>query len=104
MTRKRFIKLLMARGYERNEANERAWKVVADGGSYERAYAEIVVAHSLLDAIPNFVANVSSAIESFAAALPKLVQSISSFVNACIKATAASNRALLAEALQDRQT
>ena len=104
MTRKRFVKLLMARGYSRNEANKRAWDVVYDGGSYDRAYAEIVVACSLLDAIPDFVANVSSAIESFAAVLPKFVQSISRFVDACIKATATSNRALLEETLQDRQT
>ena len=39
MTRKRFVKLLMAQGYDRNEANEKALCVQREGGSYKEAYA-----------------------------------------------------------------
>lgn len=56
MTRKRFIKLLMARGYERNEANDIAWEVVADGDRYARKYAEITMAVYMLNELPDFVA------------------------------------------------
>lgn len=39
MTRKRFIKLLMAQGYSRNEADCLAWQAMANAYSYEEAYA-----------------------------------------------------------------
>lgn len=38
MTRKRFIKLLMAKGYSRNAANELADEVLERGMGYESAY------------------------------------------------------------------
>lgn len=38
MTRKRYIKLLMAQGYSRNEANARARRVVESDGVYAEAY------------------------------------------------------------------
>lgn len=34
MTRKRFVKLLMSQGIQRNEANKIAWKVHAEKGKY----------------------------------------------------------------------
>ena len=34
MTRKRFVKLLMADGYSRNKANAIARKTIADGNTY----------------------------------------------------------------------
>lgn len=41
MTRKRFVKLLMAKGYDRNEANGRADVCRECGFSYEAAYQAI---------------------------------------------------------------
>ena len=38
MTRKRYIKLLMAQGYSRNEAHEFAREVAKRGGSYHDDY------------------------------------------------------------------
>ena len=38
MTRKKFVKLLMAEGYSRNCANLMARKVAAQGVSYQKAY------------------------------------------------------------------
>ena len=34
MTRKRFVKLLMSQGIQRNEANKIAWKIHAEKGKY----------------------------------------------------------------------
>ena len=44
MTRKRFVKLLMAEGYSRNDANEHIELVLARKGSYKRAYNAILFA------------------------------------------------------------
>lgn len=38
MTRKRFVKLLMSRGYSRNEANSKAQAAVSAGVTYDAAY------------------------------------------------------------------
>lgn len=40
MTRKRFVKLLMSRGYERNTAHYYAHKTMKSGYSYQRVYNE----------------------------------------------------------------
>lgn len=40
MTRKRFMKLLMSRGYERNTAHYYAHKTMKSGYSYQRVYNE----------------------------------------------------------------
>ncbi len=40
MTRKRYVKLLMAKGYSRNEANAKAKVVVEKGGVYASEYYE----------------------------------------------------------------
>ena len=38
MTRKRFVKLMMAEGYSRNSANALAWQVAKKGISYQKGY------------------------------------------------------------------
>ena len=104
MTRKRFVKLLMARGYDRDEANERALEVVESGGSYERAYTEIVISFKVLDMLPDFVAYISRCIYAFTAALPNIVQAISRMVEATAKFVAKQDPELLAKALRNGQT
>lgn len=49
MTRKRYIKLLMARGTSRNEAQAFAREVVAEGISYQQDYDEIIGFATLFD-------------------------------------------------------
>lgn len=68
MTRKRFVKLMMSKGYDRNEANAYAQQVRENGRSYETAYA----------AIPFFVD-----------ALIKLQKVLSKFVTAATAALSA---------------
>ena len=43
MTRKRFIKLLMAQGYSRNEADCLAWQAITSAYSYEEAYTLVTI-------------------------------------------------------------
>ena len=104
MTRKRFVKLLMARGYSRDEANERAWEVVERGCSYELTYYEIVVGFSLLDSIPDFGAYISRCIEEFSAALPNMVRAISQMADATARLVGSHDAKLLLEALRNDQT
>lgn len=59
MTRKRFVKLLMAKGYSRNSANAAAICAQNKGYSYETAYR-------LATAIPNLVDRLAPAIKNIA--------------------------------------
>lgn len=43
MTRKRFVKLLMSRGYSRNEANQAALTAISGGHTYEGVYFAVRV-------------------------------------------------------------
>lgn len=43
MTRKRFVKLLMARGYSRNDANQAALTAISNGHTYEGVYFAVRV-------------------------------------------------------------
>lgn len=82
MTRKRFVKLLMARGFSRNQANQTAKVSMLRHGSYELAY----IAWSL------GITKVPDAFRNFSRALSNLV-------------TAATARiSELTEALHDNQT
>ena len=85
MTRKRYVKLLMSKGYSRNCANLCAKDLVADGGSYQQEYDDLeemmrnlkglnveemreVVqrfTRSLDEAIPKFMEAVARTIEAF---------------------------------------
>lgn len=51
MTRKRFVKLIMARGVSRNEANELAESAVSGRVSYEKAYRAYDSLPTAIDAI-----------------------------------------------------
>lgn len=63
MTRKRFVKLLMANGFSRNQANQTAKSFVLRYGSYELAY----IAWSL------GITKVPDAFRNFSRALSKLI-------------------------------
>ena len=51
MTRKRFVKLLMSRGYSRNEANQAALTAISDGHTYEGVYFAVRVNDGDTDAV-----------------------------------------------------
>lgn len=80
MTKKRYIKLLMAQGRSRNYANERAQEVANAGGScsYEEAYALsyaldrtnwISAAHQLGDVIESITASMIKVVNAVSAGI-----------------------------------
>lgn len=79
MTRKRFVKLLMAQGYSRNAANFCAAAVVADGGSYREEWQCIEEGHREFEAIVQPPAKLREAVERFGNAI---VEGIGAFVRA----------------------
>ena len=80
MTKKRYIKLLMAQGRSRNYANERAQEVANAGGScsYEEAYALsyaldrtnwIAATHQLGEVIESITASMIKVVNAVAAGI-----------------------------------
>lgn len=72
MTRKRFVKLMMSKGYSRNEATETA-KLVQGDGSYVETYAAICVLKSIPDihrVIEGFVDTMVRLVNAFTGWLP----------------------------------
>lgn len=88
MKRKRFVKLLMSRGYSRNEANHRAQAVVRTGATYEQLYFAVRVEcgdsealealQEMFDRIAAAVKNISeaaiAAAKALTAAMPSLAE------------------------------
>ena len=72
MTRKRFVKLLMSRGYSRNEANQAALTAISDGHTYEGAYFAVRVN----DGDPEAVEAVREACERIAHAIIEAVKKV----------------------------
>lgn len=73
MTRKRFVKLLMAEGYSRNSANKIADDVLADGLTYAEGYDMVIRLQPLIDSLtaslPEAIRYVTEAISKFAIAI-----------------------------------
>lgn len=80
MTKKRYIKLLMAQGHSRNEANGYALEVAEAGGSrsYEEAYALVYAldrtnwisaAHQLGEVIESITASMIKVVNAVAAGI-----------------------------------
>ena len=94
MTRKRYIKLLMARGISRNEAQGCAREVVAEGISYQQDYDEIIgfaaqfdkseIAYQ--DAIAAIQRIVDGGLPAFIEAIEKMVVAVSAGVKAFAEA------------------
>lgn len=74
MTRKRFVKLLMAKGYDRNEANATAEYARMSGRSYAEAYkVHPASVSNLMDIIGPALHNFGVQLEKMANALSKAV-------------------------------
>ena len=75
MTRKRFVKLLMADGYSRNEANE-----FADDAKEGYSYNFLYLLHCAMRDNPSFleyfIEKVTNAIERVAEIIPTMIQQI----------------------------
>ena len=73
MTRKRFVKLLMAEGYSRNSANDIAGDVVKDGYSYAEGYDHVT---RLLPLVQAFCEKLPTAVRAATEAFSKLATAI----------------------------
>lgn len=82
MTRKRFIKLLMSKGYSRNDAAEMAAEVPGSGQSYLEAYIRADIYNRLVNVLPGMGEAVQRATE----ALAKIVQAFAAGMDAFGKA------------------
>ena len=69
MTRKRFVKLLMAKGYSRNSADCIAWEARRKGYSYEKAYHLETAIPDLVDRIAPAIIKLGETVGRMAAAL-----------------------------------
>lgn len=79
MTRKRFVKLLMAEGYSRNGANEIAEEVLADGFTYAEGY----------DHVTRMLPLVKAMVDTFADAVKKATDAITRIAVAAAEAAKA---------------
>ena len=83
MTRKRFIKLLMAHGYSRNAAHSCAWYVQSTGTPYAKAYDEMRPSLEMLRAVlsvqlamPQIAAAMKERLEVFADTFKELAHDV----------------------------
>ena len=89
MTRKRFIKLLMANGYSRNGANEIAADALKDGYSYAEAYDHVTRLLPLIEAfskrLPDAIRAATEAIAKIATAAVEASRAFVDAFNAAMK-------------------
>ena len=77
MTRKRFVKLLMADGYSRNKANSIAKQTVADGDAYGSRYWYLRLGNQFPDvALPELKAAIEEVINKLIEIIPAVVNAI----------------------------
>ena len=87
MTRKRYVKLMMARGFDRNGAQIRASLSVNIYGSYERAFAD---GHLLSPfSVPDF-AFLKSALDTMVSTMAEILRAVMPALASCLRAVADS--------------
>ena len=79
MTRKRFIRLLMAEGYQRNRAHEIAWATQRSGVPYAKAYfiRHYPLAKALCNALDPFIKAIEKAKEVLGESFTRMVEKFS---------------------------
>ena len=94
MTRKRFVKLVMGRGYSRDEANSKARAAVSAGVTYEQAYFAVrcedgdsealeavqAVCERIAAAVQSITEAAMAAAQAITAALPSMKEVASKYV------------------------
>jgi hypothetical protein len=77
MTRKRFVKLLMADGYSRNHANSIAREAIADGCTYEFQLLLLRVGNNFPDvAFPELKYAIAKVVDEIKEILPTIINAI----------------------------
>ena len=83
MTRKRFVKLLMADGYSRNSANSLADDTLKDGYSYAEGYGQVT---RMLPLVQAMIPAVTDAVRAVAESMGKVVRAVCDAASAAIQA------------------
>lgn len=97
MTRKRFIKLLMAEGCSRNEANE--WAMDVDEGfSYDELYCIRCAMPQIIDIIGRIKTTIETFAKGICEVIPTVVQAIMEMLPVAVEA--AKKLKALAEAME----
>lgn len=73
MTRKRYIKLMMSKGYSRNEANNAASKIQAEGGSYADDAMQVCISAAQNEDV---MRSVCKTVDALVAAAIKLAEAV----------------------------
>lgn len=88
MTRKRYVKLLMADGYSRNEANSIAKQTVADGDTYWSRYWYLQFGNHFPDvAFPELKAAIDEVTEMLMEIIPTVCNAIVELFPLAVKQT-----------------
>ena len=87
MTRKRFVKLLMAEGYSRNDANDIADEVLEDGYSYAEGYDHIA---RMLPLVQAMLPAVSDVVHQAVETIGRLAGAVCEAASAAVKAFSAA--------------
>lgn len=88
MTRKRYVKLKMAEGLSRNEANRNAREIVAEGLSYQEEYDDDKTKWDNVD-----WEALTMAIHDMGPAIDRLAETLTKFANAFLAGIVAFNEA-----------
>lgn len=103
MTRKRYIKLLMASGCDRNTANAMARATIEDGDSYAQAYEEDAAVVALVAHGCDITARLQAVIEAFAASIPDFAKRLADAIEAVTRQISQMDPDTLAGMMQARQ-
>lgn len=101
MTRKRYIKLLMASGCDRNTAHAMARETIEYGDSYAQAYAEDAKVVALVAS--GFTDRFLVAAESFVAATTDVVKEMSDMIEAVTRYISQMEQEAFAEMMRNRR-
>lgn len=85
MTRKRFVKLLMADGYSRNKANSIARETSAEGVSYSIKYVCLWVVNACPDVTGMTNAAIEKMVDVIVDVIPCVVQAIMNLIPAVVE-------------------
>lgn len=86
MTRKRFVKLMMSRGYSRNEAKEVALSVMQSGKSYAEVYLNISSLYELPESMTVLSERINMAVNVICEGMRKLANAFAEGATAFVDA------------------
>ncbi len=103
MTRKRYVRLLMAKGYSRNAANSCAQEIAAEGGSYQQEYDDLEEVLRKFDDLADMRAAMQRFSQAIAEAIPGVVAAATRVVEALNAGLLAFGEAFRARMVKEKE-